>query len=181
MSRFDWPAQQFVRYCDRRAKTSVCSRFPRLAKTLNPKDAPVLGKMGKRKGGSKGVDASSFTRLNIDSGERTSKDRFGPAKSSFEEEIEEVLEERTESSFSDSAPPSAIVGSEKTSADYYFDSYSHFGEINRLLLSFVPFLIIFCWEIVVLFLSCSIMNTPFFLFTSLVGFALLLLSHFWID
>ncbi|CAA7403800.1 unnamed protein product [Spirodela intermedia] len=88
--------------------------------------------MGKRKGGNKGVDASSFTRLNIDSCERTSKDSAALAKTSLEE-VEEVVEERTESSFSDSAPPSSIIGSDKTSADYYFDSYSHFGIHEEML------------------------------------------------
>lgn len=40
---------------------------------------------------------------------------------------EEVVGDRAESSSMD-VSVDAIVGSEKTSADYYFDSYSHFGE-----------------------------------------------------
>lgn len=52
---------------------------------------------------------------------------------------EEVVGDRAESSNMD-VSVDAIVGSEKTSADYYFDSYSHFGEKDGsfFLLPFFP-------------------------------------------
>ncbi|XP_078438183.1 arginine methyltransferase 11 [Wolffia australiana] len=48
------------------------------------------------------------------------------------DDVNGVLEERTESSnLDDSVPP--LIGSDKTSADYYFDSYSHFGIHEEML------------------------------------------------
>ena len=47
-----------------------------------------------------------------------------------EEATEETMEvERAESSnvVEDACDGQTLIGSEKTSADYYFDSYSHFG------------------------------------------------------
>lgn len=77
--------------------------------------------MGRRKNKSNDVsrassDDAAATRMSIVGEEKT------------EETTMEV--ERTESSnvVEEASEGQALVGSDKTSADYYFDSYSHFGK-----------------------------------------------------
>lgn len=81
--------------------------------------------MGRRKGGNKGGAAPSSGQSNSSG---TGSAPEVPAKMSVTdpEGVDEVLEERTESSNLDD-PAEPLIGSDKTSADYYFDSYSHFG------------------------------------------------------
>ncbi|XP_072978018.1 probable protein arginine N-methyltransferase 1 isoform X1 [Typha angustifolia] len=51
-----------------------------------------------------------------------------------EEGVDVVMEARTESSnLEDLQEDASLVGSDKTSADYYFDSYSHFGIHEEML------------------------------------------------
>ncbi|CAK9166213.1 unnamed protein product, partial [Ilex paraguariensis] len=79
-------------------------------------------------------------RENDDNHNSVNTSRHEPTKIRFEyedeEEKDEILEETaTESSNleDDSAmcePEESTVGGDKTSADYYFDSYSHFGTLH---------------------------------------------------
>ncbi|MQM02650.1 hypothetical protein Taro_035417 [Colocasia esculenta] len=94
--------------------------------------------MGRRKGGSKGGAAAaspssspSQNNNNSSSLGSGSELRDAPTKMSIvgEEDAEEVVEERAESSSFDN-PSDALIGCDKTSADYYFDSYSHFGKLK---------------------------------------------------
>ncbi|CAA6669733.1 unnamed protein product [Spirodela intermedia] len=87
--------------------------------------------MGRRKGGNKGGAAPSSGQS---SSSGTGSAPEVPAKMSVAdpEGVDEILEERTESSNLDD-PAEPLIGSDKTSADYYFDSYSHFGIHEEML------------------------------------------------
>ncbi|KAJ8483569.1 hypothetical protein OPV22_016054 [Ensete ventricosum] len=81
--------------------------------------------MGRRKGGNKALTPSgqksgpAADGMNLDGGKE-------------QEEAPEVvaIEEKAESSNLEDPP---LIGSDKTSADYYFDSYSHFGIHEEML------------------------------------------------
>lgn len=81
--------------------------------------------MGRRKGGNKALAPSGQKStpdadgMNLDGGKG-------------QEEAPEVvaIEEKAESSNLEDSP---LIGSDKTSADYYFDSYSHFGIHEEML------------------------------------------------
>ncbi|RRT41170.1 hypothetical protein B296_00058007, partial [Ensete ventricosum] len=87
--------------------------------------------MGRRKGGNKALTPSgqksgpAADGMNLDGGKE-------------QEEAPEVvaIEEKAESSNLEDPP---LIGSDKTSADYYFDSYSHFGIARSLSLIHKPF------------------------------------------
>ncbi|KAL0910036.1 hypothetical protein M5K25_020963 [Dendrobium thyrsiflorum] len=85
--------------------------------------------MGRRKGGNKSP-ASISEKSGYSNGDIGADATVGGVDS---EEVD-VAEERTESSnLVDSPEVEALVGSDKTSADYYFDSYSHFGIHEEML------------------------------------------------
>lgn len=88
--------------------------------------------MGKRKGGNKSV--ASFSEKSSCSNGYLVADATVCGVDNAEVD---VAEERTESSnLVDPPEVEALVGSDKTSADYYFDSYSHFGISSPLYLRF---------------------------------------------
>ncbi|KAG1346685.1 Protein arginine N-methyltransferase 1.1 [Cocos nucifera] len=81
--------------------------------------------MGRRKGGNKNSAPGGGQKGSSSNGLLDAATRMSIAGG---EEVDEVMEERTESSnLEDPAESLALIGSDKTSADYYFDSYSHFG------------------------------------------------------
>nr|QEG03105.1 putative arginine N-methyltransferase 1 isoform X1 [Cymbidium ensifolium] len=85
--------------------------------------------MGKRKGGSKSL--ASFTEKSRYSNGYLAADATVYGADNAEVD---VAEERAESSnLVDPPEVEALVGSDKTSADYYFDSYSHFGIHEEML------------------------------------------------
>ncbi|PKU81462.1 putative protein arginine N-methyltransferase 1 [Dendrobium catenatum] len=87
--------------------------------------------MGRRKGGNKSP-ASISEKSGYSNGGIGADATLGGVDN---EEVD-VAEERTESSnLVDSPEVEALVGSDKTSADYYFDSYSHFGISSTLICS----------------------------------------------
>ncbi|THU50693.1 hypothetical protein C4D60_Mb06t22990 [Musa balbisiana] len=87
--------------------------------------------MGRRKGGNKALAPS---------GQKTSPDADGMNLDGGKEQEEApevvAIEEKAESSNLEDSP---LIGSDKTSADYYFDSYSHFGIARSLSLIHKPF------------------------------------------
>ncbi|KAK8949219.1 putative protein arginine N-methyltransferase 1 [Platanthera zijinensis] len=96
--------------------------------------------MGKRKGGNKTLaplsqkSSSSNGYLVVEAKITTANNpSFDGAVGVVENEVD-VAEERAGSShFDDPLKVEALVGSDKTSADYYFDSYSHFGIHEEML------------------------------------------------
>ncbi|XP_020575408.1 probable protein arginine N-methyltransferase 1 [Phalaenopsis equestris] len=85
--------------------------------------------MGKRRGGNKS-SASCSGKSSYSNGFLVADATCGGVN----DEVVDVAEERTESSnLEDSPEVKALVGSDKTSADYYFDSYSHFGIHEEML------------------------------------------------
>lgn len=85
--------------------------------------------MGRRRGGNKTLAPCSSQRNDSSKG----INEFDTEMSAVGSEDEVVMAERTESSnLEDGNEALALVGSDQTSADYYFDSYSHFGEVSLL-------------------------------------------------
>ena len=74
--------------------------------------------MDRRKGGNRdangGLAEATASRLRFDSDEEA-------------EEVGMEVEESLDAEGEDEQAATEVIGSEKTSADYYFDSYSHFG------------------------------------------------------
>ncbi|KAK9141929.1 hypothetical protein Syun_011329 [Stephania yunnanensis] len=65
-----------------------------------------------------------------------SSDGYAQEPTDMSIEDEDLVEETTQSSNFDgslSEFDQTLIGSEKTSADYYFDSYSHFGDLQEML------------------------------------------------
>ncbi|XP_038981366.1 probable protein arginine N-methyltransferase 1 isoform X2 [Phoenix dactylifera] len=87
--------------------------------------------MGRRKGGNKNPDPGGGQKGSSSNGLLDAATRMSIAGG---EEVDEVMEERIDSSNLENPPASlALIGSDKTSADYYFDSYSHFGIHEEML------------------------------------------------
>lgn len=86
--------------------------------------------MGRRKSGNKSLASCSSSQRNESSRNITELDT---RMSAVGEEEEVVMAERTESSNLEELETLALVGSDQTSADYYFDSYSHFGIHEEML------------------------------------------------
>ncbi|PKA56276.1 putative protein arginine N-methyltransferase 1 [Apostasia shenzhenica] len=89
--------------------------------------------MGKRKGGNRShalcSEKSGSTNGYLITSAKMTTDAIG-----LDDEDATITEERAESSnLEDSPEAEALVGSDKTSADYYFDSYSHFGIHEEML------------------------------------------------
>ncbi|KAI0496310.1 hypothetical protein KFK09_022626 [Dendrobium nobile] len=106
--------------------------------------------MGRRKGGNKSP-ASISEKSGYSNGGIGADATLGGVDN---EEVD-VAEERTESSnLVDSSEVEALVGSDKTSADYYFDSYSHF--VAFFLISF-PTIFFALMVKTVLQVECSLM------------------------
>jgi hypothetical protein len=74
--------------------------------------------MDRRKGGNRDANGSlveaTASRLRVESDEEA-------------EEVGMEVEESFDAGVEDEQAAAEVIGSEKTSADYYFDSYSHFG------------------------------------------------------
>lgn len=74
--------------------------------------------MDRRKGDSRdangGLAEATASRLRFDDDEEA-------------EEVEMEVEESPEAEGEEEQAAAEVIGSDKTSADYYFDSYSHFG------------------------------------------------------
>lgn len=84
--------------------------------------------MGRRKGGNKNPAPEGGHKGSSSNGLLDAAIRMSIAGG---EEVDEVMEERTESSNLEDPPESlSLIGNDKTSADYYFDSYSHFGNAS---------------------------------------------------
>lgn len=82
--------------------------------------------MGRRKSGNKSQAPSCSSHRNESS---KSINELDTRMSAVGDEEEVVMVERTESSNVEELETLALVGSDQTSADYYFDSYSHFGNV----------------------------------------------------
>ncbi|XP_066399300.1 probable protein arginine N-methyltransferase 1 [Miscanthus floridulus] len=80
--------------------------------------------MDRRKGGNRdangGLAEATASRLRFDSDEEA-------------EEVGMEVEESLDAEGEDEQAATEVIGSEKTSADYYFDSYSHFGIHEEML------------------------------------------------
>ena len=75
------------------------------------------------------------------------------------EDADEVIEDVAETSNLDQSMGGCDLddSNDKTSADYYFDSYSHFGNLNKVSIFFIfpqKELIFFIWVCLISFICC---------------------------